>query len=334
MKAIVLRASGGPEVLRLEDLADPVPGPGEVLVRIRAAALNHRDVWIRKGQYAGLKYPVILGADGAGEVVAVGPEVDDSFIGWQVVINPAINWGPDPRVQGPDFKILGLPDDGTFAEFVKVPASQIHAQPTCLSAEEAAALPLAGLTAYRAVVTRAAVQPDEIVLVTGVGGGVAAFAVQMARYCGARVWVTSSSEAKIAKAVEMGAEGGLNYRDPNWVKQLRDATEGGPHVVIDSAGGPSFDQLLDLVRPGGRVVTYGATLGAVPDLQIRRIFWKQLSVLGSTMGTNAEFVDMLKWFETGAIQPVVDRVFPLAEAGEATRHMEQAEQFGKIVLVP
>lgn len=334
MKAIVLREKGGPEALRLEDVPDPQPGTGEALVRVRAAALNHRDAWIRKGMYAGIRYPIILGSDGAGEVVAVGPDVDDSFVGWHVVINPAMGWGDDPRVQGRDFRILGLPDHGTYAEYVKVPASNLHALPSGMSFEEAAAIPLAGLTAYRATVTRANVQPDETVLVTGAGGGVAAFVVQMARYSGARVFVTSGSEAKIARAVELGAEGGVNYHDPDWVSRLRDMTEGGPDVIIDSTGGPVFDQLLDLAKPGGRLAIYGSTLGHVPQLQLRRIFWKQLSVLGATMGTDGEFVEMLKWFETQAISPVIDKVFPLAEAAEAHRRMDEAGQFGKIVLVP
>lgn len=334
MRAVVLRELGGPEVLRNEVLPDPVPGPGEVLVRLFAAALNHRDAFIREGKYAGIQLPAVLGSDGAGEVVAVGEGVDDSMLGWHVVINPGFDWGPDARVQAPEFRILGMPDHGTYAELVKVPAAYVHTMPSSLSREEAAALPLAGLTAFRAVVTRGQTQVDENVLVTGVGGGVATFAVQMARYCGARVFVTSGSESKLARAQEFGAFAGVSYKDPDWVKRLRDLTDGGPDLIIDSAGGPQFDQLIDLVRPGGRIVTYGATLGAVPNVQIRRIFWKQITVMGSTMGTNAEFIEMLKWFESGAISPIVDCVYPLAQASEAHRRMEQAEQFGKIVLTP
>lgn len=334
MRAVVLREIGGPEVLRVEAVADPTPGPGEVLVRVHAAALNHRDAFIRQGKYAGMKLPVIPGSDCSGEVVAVGDGVDESMIGWNVVVNPSLGWGKDLRVQGDGFHILGMPDDGTYAELVKVPASAVHAAPSSLSAEELAALPLAGLTAFRAVVTRGQTQVDEHVLVTGVGGGVATFAVQMARYCGARVIVTSGSEAKLARAQEFGAQGGVSYRDPDWVKRVRELTDGGPDLIIDSAGGAQFDQLLDLARPGGRIVTYGATLGPVPEVQVRRIFWKQLTVMGSTMGTDAEFVEMLKWFESGAITPIVDCVLPLEEAAEAHRRMEHAEQFGKIVLKP
>ncbi|MDB5099679.1 MAG: ccr [Cyanobacteria bacterium RYN_339] len=334
MRAIVLRETGGPDVLKLETVNDPTPGQGQVLVRVDAAALNHRDVFIRQGLYAGMKLPVIPGSDCAGEVVAVGDGVDESMLGWRVVVDPALDWGRDARVQGKDFRILGMPEDGTYAQFVRVPASNVHAAPSALSVEEAAALPLAGLTAFRAVVSRGQTQVDENVLVTGVGGGVATFAVQMARYAGARVFVTSSSDAKLARAQEFGAQGGANYKDPAWLQRIRDLTDGGPDLVIDGAGGAQFEQLLDLVRPGGRIVTYGATLGPVPEVQIRRIFWKQLTIMGSTMGMPGEFVEMLKWFETGAISPIVDCVYPLAEAAEAHRRLEAAGQFGKIVLKP
>jgi NADPH:quinone reductase-like Zn-dependent oxidoreductase len=332
MRAVVLTELGGPEVLKLQERPDPTPGFGQVLVRLEAASLNHRDVWIRKGQYAGIRVPVILGSDGAGEVVAVGEGVDESFLGWKVVINPGLDWGQDPRVQGPDFRILGLPDDGTYAELVVVPAANIHAVPTGLTMTEAAAIPLAGLTAYRAVVSRGQVRPGETVVVNGVGGGVATFALQLARFNGARVFVTSGAEDKLERAKALGAEDGVNYRDPDWAKQLRELTGGGPDLIIDSAGGTSFDQLVDLAAPGGRLVTYGASLGAVPNLQLRRIFWKQLSVLGSTMGTDAEFAEMLKLFDSGAIAPVVDETFALADAGAAQARMETAGQFGKIVL--
>lgn len=332
MRAVVLRETGGPEVLRVEHVDDPVPGPGEVVVQLEAAALNKRDSWIRQGLYAGIRLPVILGSDGAGVIVATGPDVDDSLEGWRVVINPSLDWGGDARVQGPDFRILGLPDDGTYAEYVRVPANAIHTMPSSLSAEEAAAIPLAGLTAYRAVVTRGQAQVDEHVVITGVGGGVATMALQMARYAGARVSVTSGSAAKLARAQEFGAQGGVNYRDPDWVEALRDLTDGGPHLVIDGTGGAQLDQLLDLVRPGGRIVTYGATLGSVPRLQVRRVFWKQLTLMGTTMGTDHEFADMLKWFETGAVSPIVDCVYPLEEAPAAHARLDAAEQFGKVVL--
>lgn len=322
MQAIILRAIGGPENLRLESVPDPTPGPGEVVVRVRAAALNHRDVWIRKGQYAGIRLPVILGSDGAGEL----PD------GRRVVINPGFEWGTDPRVQGPNFRILGLPDDGTYAELVKVPAEQVHDFPANWSWEEAAALPLAGLTAYRALASRAQVQPGETVLITGIGGGVSQCALQIARALGARVFVTSGSDDKIARAVSLGAAGGVNYKQPDWVRQLVSMSGGGPDVVIDSVGGETLNQAIEAVKPGGRIVNYGATTGPTPKFEARRLFWKQVSLLGSTMGSPAEFAAMLDLYSKGGLRPSVDQAFPLSDAAAAHRRMEESGQFGKIVL--
>lgn len=333
MKAMVLRAADGPEALRLEDVPAAVPGPGEVVVRVRAAALNHRDLFICRGQYAGLRFPIIIGSDGAGEVAAVGPDVRAPATGTAVVINPSLHWGSDPQVPGPAWRILGLPDDGTFAEFVKVPAANVLPRPAGLSDEDAAAIPLCGLTAYRAVVTRGRVRAGETVLVIGVGGGVATFALLLARHAGARVLVTSSSDAKLARARELGADDGFNYTASDWVKAVRAATEGkGPDLIIDGTGGPVFDQALDAARPGGRVVTYGATLGPAREVAVRRIFWKHLTVLGSTMGSPDEFRAMLALFEGGKLRPAVDQMFPLAEAGQALLRMDRAAQFGKVVL--
>ncbi len=333
MKAIVLRELGEPENLKLEELEGPMPGPGEVVVRLEAAALNHRDVWIRRGRYAGIRLPIILGSDGAGTVSEVGPKVDPSLKGRPVVINPGLQWGSDPSVQSTDFKILGLPDNGTYAEEVVVPAENVVRKPEALSFEEAAAIPLAALTAYRAVVTRAAVRPGETVLVTGIGGGVAAFILQMCLLRGAQVLVTSGSEAKLEKARAMGAKGGAHHGMPSWVKHIQDETSGkGPDVIIDSIGGEMFERSLELVRPGGRIITFGATTGAARAIEVRRIFWKQLSILGSTMGTPEEFASALAFYATGSVKPVIDSEFPLADAPAAHRRMEQAEQFGKIIL--
>ncbi|MGH2567695.1 MAG: zinc-binding dehydrogenase [Bacteroidota bacterium] len=333
MKAIVLREIGGPENLRLEEVPDPQPGPGEVVVRLKAAAMNHRDVWIRTGRYAGVKLPVIPGSDGAGEISAVGPGVDPSQLGKRVMINPGMEWGDDPSAQGPNFRILGLPDNGTYAEYVKLPASNVHPKPDQLTWEEAAAVPIAAVTAYRALVTRANVQAGETVVVIGIGGGVAVFALQIARKFGARVFVTSGSDTKIQRARELGAEGGVNYRTQDWVRELRALTGGkGPDLIVESAGGEAFDQALDLARPGGRIVTFGATLGPTKELIVRRIFWKQLSILGSTMGTEQEFEKAVELYSSGGLRPVIDKVFPLAEAPAAHRRMDDAEQFGRIVL--
>lgn len=333
MKAVVLRELGGPENLLYEDVPDPQPGTGEVVVKLKNAALNHRDVWIRKGLYAGIKLPIILGSDGAGVVATVGDGVDKSLVGSAVIINPGLCWGADERVQSSDFRILGLPDDGTYAEYVKVPAEYIHAKPENLSFAEAAAIPLAGLTAYRAVVTRARVQAGETVLVTGIGGGVATFALQIARHLGARVFVTSGSDAKIERAKELGAAGGVNYKSPDWAKELVALNDGqGPDVVVDSAGGESLEKAVEIVKPAGRIVFFGATTGLAKKLDLRRIFWKQLNILGSTMGSPAEFAAMVRLYGAGGLRPAVDKIFPLAEAPASHTRMEEAEQFGKIIL--
>jgi zinc-binding alcohol dehydrogenase/oxidoreductase len=333
MRAIVQREIGGPEVLRLEEVEDLSPGPGEVVVRLKAAALNRRDAFIRTGNYAGIVMPLTPGSDGAGEVAAVGEGVSNLAPGQPVVIDPTLGWGDDPHAQSNSFRILGLPDKGTYAQYVRVPAINVYPMPDGLSWHEAAAIPLAGLTAYRAVVTRAQVRPGDTVLVTGCGGGVATFALLYARHLGARTLVLSGSDEKLARAAALGADAGFNYHNADWVKSVRAASDGkGPDVVIDSVGGDHFNQVLDAVRPGGRVVVYGSTLGPVPNMVLRRVFWKQLDVRGSTMGSPAEFAAMLALFGEGKLRPAVDRVFPLAEAGVAQAHMEDAAQFGKIVL--
>jgi NADPH:quinone reductase-like Zn-dependent oxidoreductase len=330
MRAVVLRACGGPEVLKLEERADPRPAPREVVVRLRAAALNHRDVWIRTGRYAGIKLPLILGSDGAGEVVDTGT-VDRAWLGREVMIDPAFDWGADERAQGTGFNILGLPRDGTYAELVTVPADHLHEKPHHLSWEEAAAVPLASVTAYRALVTRAHLQAGETVVVTGIGGGVATCALLIGVRLGGTVFVTSGSDAKLDSARSYGAAGGVNHTDPEWPKALIALIGARPDVVIDGAGGETFNGALDLVKPGGRVVSYGATIGPTQNLEVRRIFWKQLNVLGSTMGTARDFRDMLQLY-AGGMRPVVDSVLPLDQAAEAHRRMEEGKQFGKIVL--
>jgi NADPH:quinone reductase-like Zn-dependent oxidoreductase len=331
MKAVVLRTLGEPEVLRVEEVPDPRPEAGEVLVRLRAAALNHRDVWIRTGRYAGITLPVILGSDGAGEVVEAGAGVDPAWRGRAVVIDPTLHWGDDERVQGASFQILGLPRDGTYAELVRVPADSLHPQPPHLSFEEAAAVPLASVTAYRALVTRAQVKAGETVVVTGIGGGVATCTLLIGRRMGATVYVTSGSDAKLETAHRHGAAGGVNHHDPDWPKALIARIGGRPDIVVDGAGGETFNHALDLLKPGGRLVCYGATLGPVQTVEVRRIFWKQLNVLGSTMGSRRDFAAMLQLYADG-LRPIVDRVLPLAEAAQAHRRMEAGQQFGKIVL--
>lgn len=332
MKALVITDKNQP--LILQEIADPKAGPGEAVVRIHAAALNHRDVWIQKGQYAGLTYPIVPGSDGAGMVVeaATGPEAHDNWVGREVIINPSLSWGGHPAYQDPTtFRILGLPDNGTLAEYVKVPISNLVEKPAHLSFEEAAALPLAGLTAYRALMTRAQVQAGEKVLITGIGGGVAMFVFQFALAAGARVYVTSGSDEKLNKAMTMGATGAINYKNAGWVEQLRELA-GGFDVTIDGAGGDGINDLFDLAAPGSRVVLYGATRGNPSNLVARRIFWKQLNVLGSTMGSPEDFGAMAGFVAKHTLRPVVDRIFGFEDGEAAFRWMEGEKQFGKIVV--
>jgi NADPH:quinone reductase-like Zn-dependent oxidoreductase len=328
MRAIRIEAVGR---MGMAEVPEPALQGGEALVELRAAALNHRDVWIRKGQYAGVKFPCIPGSDGAGTVVAVGAGADASWVGREVVINPAFDWGPSESAKGPDFSILGLPRDGTLADKVAVPAVQLSHKPAHMTWEEAAALPLAGLTAWRALVSRARLGPGERVLVTGIGGGVALFALQFAVASGNEVWVTSSAEDKISQAVKLGASGGFRYDREGWAAQAA-ASPGPFDVIIDSAGGPGFADLLDVAGPGGRIAVFGATRGSVPEVVLRKIFWKQLSILGSTMGSAADWRAMNDFVDHHTLKPVISAVFPFSRTADGFDLMERGGQFGKIVI--
>lgn len=320
--------------LNVIEVPEPIPAVGEVLVTLRAAALNHRDLWIKLGQYAGLKYPAQPGSDGVGVVSSLGAGVDTAWLGREVVINPSFDWGASESAQGADFAILGLPRPGTLAQFIAVPAVQLAAKPEYLSWVEAAALPLAGLTAYRALFARAQLRAGEKILITGIGGGVALFALQFAVAYGAQVWVTSSSPEKIARAVALGARGGFNYTQKGWADEVNTLVPGrGFDVIVDSAGGPGFEQLIDITAPGGRIVFFGATRGNPPLLPMRKIFWRNVSVLGTTMGSPADWQAMLGYVARHRIVPVVGHVFDLGQVSAAFDLMEQGGQFGKIVIL-
>ncbi len=317
MKALVLDQVG--QDLQLKNISNYEDEEGYILVDVHAAALNHRDVWITKGMYPGIEPPVILGSDGAG-----------FYEGKEVIINPNHLWGDNIKFQSPQYHILGLPTDGTFAEKVKVKKDKIHPKPSHLSFEEAAALPLSGMTAYRALFTKCNLQKGERVLISGIGGGVALFAFQFAIAMGAEVWVTSGSDWKIEKAISMGAQGGINYKTADW-KSFSKKT-GGFDVVIDSAGGDGFMNLVKLCKPGARICFYGGTRGNINQLNPQIIFWKQLSIFGSTMASDQEFNEMIDFVGEHHIVPVVDSVYSINNANEAFKKMEQGLQFGKIVL--
>lgn len=334
MKAVVLQEIK--QTTSIQEVEIPTAGAGEVIVQIKAAALNHRDVFIQQGLYPGIKLPAVLGSDGSGVVSAVGEGVSEEWIGKAVIVNPSHNWGDNDGFYGKNFKILGMPDNGTFAEYLKVEAKYLTPKPAHLSFEAAAAVPLAGLTGWRALMSRAGMKAGDRVLVTGIGGGVALFVLQFAVAAGAEVWVTSGSDEKIAKAVALGAKGGVNYKDPNWAKNLITATGGDRsgyfNVIIDSAGGPSFAKLIDVASAGASICFFGGTTGNITDVVPGKVFFKQLNIYGSTMGTEAEFADMVRFIATHEIQPIVDEIFPLESVEAALQRMESGSQFGKIVL--
>ncbi|WP_347158430.1 zinc-binding dehydrogenase [Pontibacter chitinilyticus] len=329
MKAIYLEQIDSPFILI--DKEKPLAGPGEAVVQVKAAALNHRDVWIQHGRYFTKEYPAILGSDGAGVVAEVGEGVDSAWIGKAVIIDPSSDWGENPKAHGKEYKVLGMPQEGTFAEYVKVPVTNLHEKPPHLSFAEAAALPLAGVTAWRALFTKCDLKAGEQVLITGAGGGVALFALQFAVAAGAQVWVTSGSDEKLEKAKALGAAGGINYRQEDWGKALK-AQAGGFDVSIDGAAGAGFVQLVKLAKPGGRIGMYGGTTGMIGQVNPAEIFWKQLEIYGSTMGTNRDFAAMVAFVREKQVKPIVDSIFPLEQAEQAMRYMEAGKQFGKIIL--
>jgi len=320
MKALVLNEVRQPLVL--QDRPGPKAGSGKVIVKLEAAALNRRDYWITQGLYPGIRCPVILGSDGAGTA---------DFKEKEVIINPGYNWGERQEVQSGDFKILGMPDDGTFAEEIAVPQEQLFGKPEHLSWEQAAALPLAGLTAYRALFKQGRLQSSQTVVITGIGGGVACIALQLAVAAGATVIVTSSWQAKIDKALAMGATAGFLYTSEGYASQVK--AEFGPvHLIVDGAGGDGYSELIDMVCPGGRIVNYGATAGIPGRLELRKVFFKQLHLVGSTMGSPDDFTAMLDMVGRHEIRPVVDDLFALGEGNKALEKMKVSSQFGKIVL--
>jgi NADPH:quinone reductase-like Zn-dependent oxidoreductase len=323
VKAVRIHEDGGPEVLRYEDVEDPAPGSGEVLVRLRAASLNHLDLWIRQG-LPSVPKPRILGADGAGVVAALGEGADTFLEGDRVVLNPGLDDGA---------RILGEHMDGTHAELVVVPTDYVHPIPGDLSFEEAAAFPLVFETAYRMLVTKARIEEGEWVLLWGIGSGVALAAFVIAKALGARTLVTSSSTEKLARAAELGADATVNHAEDDVAATVKEATGGrGVDVVIEHVGEATWKTSLQSAAPNARVVVCGATSGPNPPAQLHRIWWKQLAVYGSTMGTREDFQGAYALVARGAAQPIVDRIFPLEQAAAAHEYLEEGRQFGKVVL--
>lgn len=323
MQAITMREYGGPGVLVPADVPDPVAEAGWRVVRLRAAALNWHDVLVRRGQYSS-PLPHVPGADGAGV---------DAESGAEVLVVPSLWWGEDQSAPGARWEILGDHRPGTYAELVRVPAECVVPKPRGLSWAQAAALPLVGLTTYRALFTRAALRPGESLLVLGAGGGVATMAVSLAAGVGATVVVTSSSHDKIDRARELGASGGVLYTDDDWAAAARDLSPGGRgfDVVLDPVG--SWAGAIEAARPGGRVVVLGASRAERADLAVRPYYFGQYSLLGTTMGSPADVAGLLHLLKTHTVPPpVVDRTFALEHAAEAHTYLESGAGFGKVVL--
>lgn len=318
MKALLFKEPFQP--ISLQEVEKPIPKEGEVLVNLAAAAMNHRDNWMTKGLYPNLINNVIPGSCGAGWV---GKR--------EVILNPNVDWGDNPNYpNNKTYTILGMPVHGTFAEYIAVKEDRLADKPPHLSLEEAAALPLAGLTAYRALFTKARATSQSKVLINGVGGGVAMFAFQFALAIGAEVYVTSGSPIKIDRAIEMGAKGGISYKEEKWSRTFKKQF-GGVDVIIDSAGGKGFDSLLKVCNPQARIAVYGGTLGkSVMSPQI--LFFQELEIYGSTMGSDQEFRDMINFVNKHKIKPVVDSIHKLSDSETAYERMRQGKQFGKIVF--
>ncbi len=336
MKAIVLNKIGNIEELHqnliIQKLDNLSAGADEVIIKVHFASLNHRDLWIVKGQYANIKLPIILGSDGAGTIEEIGTDVKDFKIGDEVIINPGFNWGDNEDFRSKSFKILGLPDNGTLTEFIEVPSKFVYNKPSHLTLSEASAIPLAGLTAYRAVKVKANIKKGEDVLITGIGGGVSTFAMIFALALGANVYVTSGNEKKIEVAIKLGAKDGVNYKNEKWDEELQTKLNTGIDATIDGTGGSTISKILNVVKEGGRIVSYGATLGAVQNFETRKLFWKQLKFLGTTMGSDKDFKEMLNFVSKHNIKPVIDKIFEFEDYTNAFLRMNNSEQFGKIII--
>jgi NADPH:quinone reductase-like Zn-dependent oxidoreductase len=325
VKAVRIHEDGGPEVLRYEDVEDPEPGPDEVLVALRAASLNHLDIWVRKG-LPSVPKPRILGADGAGVVAALGEGVRDFEVGDRVVVNPGIP-------HGSRITVIGEHTDGTYCELKAIPTAQLYALDDSLTFEQAAAFPLTFETAFRMLVTKAGVRDGESVLIWGIGGGVALAAFEICRALGARPIVTSSSPEKLERARALGAEAAVDHEKDDVVQAVKDATEGkGADVVVETVGEATWERSLAGASQDGRIVVCGATSGHSPPARLYRLWWKQLVVYGSTMGMPSDFEGAYELVRSGRARVHVDSVYPLSEAAQAHERLESGAQFGKVVL--
>ena len=340
MKAVVFNQHGGPEVLEYQDVPDPKVGRSDVLIEVKATSINHIDIFLRRGM-PGVKVPMpkIAGSDAAGVIREVGPDVQGLLIGQRVTINPGISCGHCEFCaagfgsQCVSYGMVGENTDGAYAELIAVPAHIVLPIPDSLSFEEAAAAPLVFLTAWSMLVGRGNIRPGEDILILGAGAGVGTAAIQIAKMTGCRVFATASTDEKLQRAKELGADFLINYAKEEFDKKIRELTQKrGVDVVVDYIGADTWVRSLRSARRGGRVLTCGATTGFAPQTDLRHIFFRQVQVLGSTMGSHREFLDVMKCVFRGQLKPVIDRVLPLAEARKGHELIEQRAVFGKIVL--
>lgn len=341
MKAALIRSPGAIDNISIEHIEPPNVGQDDVLIDVYCAALNHLDLWLVEGEMPGLELdsPMTLGADGAGIVAETGKHVDRVSVGERVVINAGLSCGDcehcrkGEQSQCDSFRLLGEHVDGTYAEQVAVPAENVAPLPTGFSFEEGAAFPLVFLTAWRMLVTRAGIQAGDSVLIHGIGGGVSGAALQIASNMGGKILVTSSSRSKLDQAEDLGAHHGIHYPSESISDRVKEITKGrGVDLVVENVGAETWETSQKCVRKGGRIVTCGATTGPAPRTNINRIFWKQISILGSTMGSHGDFDQLVEWMHTSGTRPIIDQTYPLEDIHDAERRLQKGNQFGKIVL--
>lgn len=329
MKALILNAD---KTLKLSETDKPTPAAGEVIIDIKASALNHRELWIQKGLYPGMTLPCILGADGAGVVHELGTGLDAEWLGREVIIYPGYDWGESEQAPNKSFRVMGMPDPGTLSEYISVPVSHLITKPAYLSWAEAAAVPVAGLTAWRALVRHGGIRQGSKVLITGIGGGVAQAGLGLCKAFGAEIYVTSSSPDKIAKAIMLGATGGVNYKDSEWHLKLKDLS-GGIDIVLDSSPVPVLDNYFKFMNYGGRIVAYGSTGSPKTTISISKFFLRHIQFIGTAMGSPREFMAMIAFMEQHRIRPQINAEYTLDTAIEALDALRTGNQIGKIVLL-
>ncbi|MCH7974551.1 MAG: zinc-binding dehydrogenase [Bacteroidetes bacterium] len=329
MKAIVLNKKT--YKLEIKDVEKPILSYSDVLIKLKAASINHHELWSLQEKSLRSDSNIIMGSDGSGIIIDAGAGVNGLKKGDEVIINPSLNWGANNRVQREGYEILGFPTNGTFAEYIAIDQQYICPKPEHLSFQESAALPLAALTAYRAFFNRGEYEKGNRVLITGIGSGVAMFALKFAVALEAEVYVTSGNDHKILRAVELGAKGGVNYKESGWSAKLLQMAKGFD-VIVDSAAGKGFKELTEMTNPGGRIALFGRTAGNIENLSPSTIFWKQISIHGTTMGNKEEFKKMIDFVSSKKIRPVIDSIYSIQEINLAFDKMAKGEQFGKIVI--